>query len=308
MFDLTDAQIEGFAKYKASYLPSLIGTNAAFLQAIREHVGDIVGLAAPEACARRQDFFKFDIPATEFRERVLYEDFERVVLGGIRFKCRDPKFPFVELNANFHLFTPLILAEFAELARESFHAFAPKGILMTGSPHAAVSATTERWSSVLCGPTTVLSSRGLPAELACTFPTHVDFYETYRSAYEAWQTTSPNLRGFVRAESHEDLEASAAQGCLASLEDANGWCGVVAAREEALYGTQALYIFEIFLTERWRGRRVALALDAALVSHAARRFPLVWENIHAENWPSLRVALAQGRTIVETEYFIPWED
>ena len=81
---------------------------------------------------------------------------------------------------------------------------------------------------------------------------------------------------------------------------------MVAAREEALYGSRAMLIIEIFLAERWRGRGAAKAVDTALVSRMADRYPMVWEHIHAGNSPSLRTALAQGRSIVETEYFFPF--
>jgi hypothetical protein len=94
---------------------------------------------------------------------------------------------------------------------------------------------------------------------------------------------------------------------LASFSDKAGWCGVVAAREEAVYGKKALYIIEIFLVQRWRGRGAARAMDAALISKAANRYALVWEHIYSENLSSLRVALAQGRSVIETEYFFPYQ-
>ena len=111
-----------------------------------------------------------------------------------------------------------------------------------------------------------------------------------------------------RVSGKEDLEAAAAEGRGALFSDRAGRCGVVAVREEALYGMRALYIFEIFLAQRWHGKGAAKAMDTALVSKAANRYPLVWEHIHSENLPSLRVALAQGRSVVETEYFFPDAD
>ena len=94
---------------------------------------------------------------------------------------------------------------------------------------------------------------------------------------------------------------------MASFSDRAGLVlASVAVREEALCGMRALYIFEIFLAQRWHGKGAAKAMDTALVSKAADRYPLVWEHIHSENLPSLRVALAQGRLIIETEYFFPF--
>jgi hypothetical protein len=144
--------------------------------------------------------------------------------------------------------------------------------------------------------------------LMCSFPSKVAFYNEYREAYAEWQASSPGLGGLVHAEPEESLEASAAEGLLASFSDGAGWCGVAAGREEALYGKQALYIFEIFLVQRWRSRGDARAMDTTLLSKTADRYSLVWEHIHSENWPSLRVALAQGRSVIETEYFFRYQE
>lgn len=308
MFELTVEQIEAFAGYKASYLPEQIRTSPAFHPAVQEHAGALARLAQPELCARRKDLIKSELAADEFRERVLFEDGAKVVLGGIRFRNLDPEFPFVEVNASFDPFEPKLIEHVASVARQQFGGFAPKGILAVGPPDVALSTGVERWTHAVCGPSTTTCSALLPAELTFSFPARVDFYDAYGAAYARWQATSPGLSGFVRAEPRGDLEASAAEGLVASFADAAGWCGVVAAREEALYGTQALYIYEIFLVERWRGKGVAKAIDAALVSNVANRYCLVWENIHSENWPSLRVALARGRSVLETEYFFPYRE
>jgi hypothetical protein len=251
----------------------------------------------PTVCARRQ----------ESRERVLLHDGAKVIIGGVRFKNLDPNFPFVELNANFDLLESTVIEDAAAVARQQFGRFAPKGILIVGAPDVAVSSAIERWSHTVGGRSTPFCRASLPIGLTCSFPAEIDFYEEYRAAYAAWQATSPRLSGYVGPEPRSDLEASAERGLVVSLADATGWCGVAAAREQALYGTRALYIFEIFLVERWRGKGAAKAVDAALVASAATSYPVVWEHIHSENWPSLRVAFAQGRSLVETEYFVPYQ-
>lgn len=306
MFELTSEQIEGLVDYKASYLPGQISASPAFRPAVGQHVSSLTRLAEPEVCARRKEFMRSALAADEFRERVLIEDGAQVVVGGIRFRNLDPGFPFVELNANFDLLQPNLVGQIASVARHHFGGFAPKGILAVGPPKVALSIGVERWSHAVCGPSANTCNALLPDGLTCSFPATAEFYDAYRDAYAQWQATSPGLGGFVQAEPRQDLEASAAQGLLASFADAAGWCGVVAARQEALYGTQALYIYEIFLVERWRGKGAAKAIDAALVSRLASRYVLVWENIHSENWPSLRVAFAQGRSVLETEYFLPY--
>ena len=303
---LTFEQTEWFAAYKASYLPEEFHATPTFGSAIANHVGELLQLAEPDVCRARKRGTNSELAEDEFRERVLIEDGARIAIGGIRFKNDDLQFPFVGINANFNLFEPKLIGQIASVAKREFGAFEPKGILIPGPPHIALSTGFERWSHTVCGSATGAGNFRLPAELACSFPSHAEFYDEYRDTYAAWDALSPNLSSFLRAEAKEDLDASAAEGLLASFSDPAGWCGLIAAREEALYGTRALYIFEIFLVERWRGRGAAKAIDAALVSQAASRYSLIWEHIYSENWPSLRVALAQGRSIIETEYFFPF--
>ena len=308
MFKLTAAQIAGFADCRAAYLPSEIGAGPAFRPAVEQHVAALVRLTEPEVCASRRAHFKAELSADAFRERVLMQDGARVVVGGIRFRNLDPGFPFVEVNANFDLFAPDATVQLAQAAWQQFGAFEPQGILATGPPRVGLPDAVEPWAHTLAGPTWTHRQFPLRDGLICSFPSSVDFYDPYRRAYADWQASSPRLRRFVRTESRKDLEASAAEGLLASFADAQGWCGVVAASEEAFYGTPALYIFEIFLVERWRGKGAAAGIDAALLARIAARSSLVWERIHAENTPSLRVALERGRAILETEYFFPYRE
>lgn len=307
LFELTKAQIEEFAVHKASYLPEQIRTSRTFRPAIREHVRSLSELAEPTVCARRQEFIRSELGVDEFRERVLLQDGAKVIVGGVRFKNLDSKFPFVELNANFDLFESTVIEDAAAVARQQFGKFAPKGILIVGAPDVAVSSAIERWGHTVGGRSTPFCRASLPIGLTCSFPAEIDFYEEYRAAYAAWQATSPRLSGYVSPEPRSDLEASAAKGLMVSLADATGWCGAAAARERVLYGTRALYIFEIFLVERWRGKGAAKAVDAALVASAASSYSIVWEHIHSENWPSLRLAFAQGRSVLETEYFFRYQ-
>lgn len=307
-FELTEAQMQGFADYKASYLPSQVSAGPTFRTAIAEHVSSLAQLAEPEICARRKAFIKSELAEDAFRERVLLKDGARIVVGGIRFQNLNPEFPFVEINGNFDLFTPERMQHLASVARQQFGGFAPKGILITGPPDVEPSTGVERWTHTVGGPTAAACNAPLPLELTSSFPASVDFYDQYHAAYTEWQAVSPGLSSFVRPEPREDLEASAVGRLLASFTDAAGWSGLVAAREESFYGTPALHIFEIFLVERWRGRGAATAMEAALVSSLAGRYGFVWENIHSQNRPSLRVALAHGRSVLETEYFFPYDD
>ena len=301
----TEAQIQALADYKASYLPSEVGANSAFRSAIDEHVRALERLAEPETCVRRKVALGSELDADNFRERVVLSEGAEAVVAGIRFQNRDAAFPFVEINATFDLFEPERIEHVAAVAGEHFARFAPRGILVAGPPDLKLPIVFERWTHAVGGPAVAARDAPLPPALTCSFPAAIDFYAVYCAAYAAWQASSPGLSGFVRPEPRADLEAAAAAGLLASFADPAGWSGVVAAREEAFYGTPAMYIFEILLVERWRGRGAAVAIDGALVSRLAGRYPFVWEHIHSENWPSLRVAEAQGRSILETDYFFP---
>jgi hypothetical protein len=165
VFELTEAQIEEFAVYKASYLPEQIRTSRTFLPAIREHVRSLSELAEPTVCARRQEFIKSELDVDEFRERVLLQDGAKVIVGGVRFKNLDSKFPFVELNANFDLFDSTVIEDAASVARQQFDSFAPKGILIVGAPEIAVSTAIERWGHTVGGRSTRRAKRAKMAPI-----------------------------------------------------------------------------------------------------------------------------------------------
>src|SRR5204863_10043120 len=108
IFELTKAQIDRFADYKAGYLPSEIGSGPAFRTSIGQSVRSIIQLAKTNTCLQRKEFFKSALDQDEFRERVLLEDGAKVAIGGIRFRNLDPAFPFVEATANFDILEPTV--------------------------------------------------------------------------------------------------------------------------------------------------------------------------------------------------------
>jgi len=306
MLELTQAQIDRFADYKARYLPRKIASGPAFRASIAQKVEAILRLAAAETCLQRKAHFESALDPDAFRERVLVEEGAKVAIGGIRFRNLDPGFPFIEVTSNFNLLEPSLSLPVLTIAAQQFAGFAPRGLLLAGPAGVTLAMPFERWTHVVAGASAQACAAVLPTGLSCSFPAKVDFYDAYHTAYSQWRASSPGLAPFVRIEPGQSMGEAAAAGLLASFHDARGWCGVVGAREEAFYGTPAMYIFELFLVERWRGRRAGRAIDAALVCPMAERYPVVWEHIHAGNLPSLRTALAQGRSIVETEYFLPF--
>jgi len=306
MLELTQAQIDRFADYKARYLPRKIASGPAYRASIAQQVEAIVRLAAAETCLRRKAHFESALDPDAFRERVLVEEGAKVAIGGIRFRNLDPGFPFIEVTSNFDVLDLSLSRPVLAIAARQFAGFAPRGLLLAGPPGVTLAMPFERWTHVVAGASAQACAAVLPTGLCCSFPAKVDFYDAYHAAYAEWRASSPGLAPFVRIEPRQSMEEAAAAGLLASFHDASGWCGVVGAREEALYGTPAMYIIELFLVERWRGRRAGRAIDTALVSRMAEHYPVVWEHIHAGNLPSLRTALAQGRSIVETEYFLPF--
>ena len=306
MLELTQAQIDRFADHKARYLPSKIASGPVFRASVVQEVEAIVRLAAAETCLGRKAHFGSALDPDAFRERVLVEEGAKIAIGGIRFRNLDTGFPFIEVTSNFNLLDPSLSLPVLAIAARQFAGFAPRGLLLTGPPGVALAMPFERWTHVVAGASAQACAAVLPAGLCCSFPAKVDFYDAYHTAYSEWRANSPGLAPFVRIEPRQSMEEAAAAGLLASFHDSSGWCGVVCAREEALYGTPAMYIIELFLVERWRGRRAARAIDTALVSRMGEHYPVVWEHIHAGNLPALRTALAQGRSIVETEYFLPF--
>lgn len=89
-----------------------------------------------------------------------------------------------------------------------------------------------------------------------------------------------------------------------ALRDDDGFAGLAAATISPLFGRRALCMLDVFLSERWRGKGLAPAVQSTFLAGQRSGADTVWGHIHARNIPSLRTAQKLGRRPVQQEYFV----
>ncbi len=193
------------------------------------------------------------------------------------------------------------LKDLTPFMRSEFQAINPKGFTFEQAPKCVDG--TLAWSHVVFGGESERLA-ALPEDLVITWPGEFAYHSTYRSEYIQYLNRFPDLKGFVRVEPEEDLQTAARNGLLLQIEDTRGnFLGVIAGQPLSLYGLQALYIFEIFLSRIIQGKGYAPVVESLFIQQLRPRFSFVWGNIHDHNLPSLRTAQRVGRKIIQTEFF-----
>lgn len=301
-FGLSKALSKSFADPVLEYLPDLFDRQEIF-DSEYEDLESLAQLANADIVKERIDRLAVRLSPDEMTERVLYNDGSKVVVAGLRFRNLDLQFPFVALKLNFRADQESTIQLLRKLVRENFDEAVPRGFTLWEKPGQNLYQT-ETWSYIVAGPTASIEPRDLPSNLTLAHPSTVsEFYEDYKAEYEAWRLSHPKLAPFVQVETKEDLEASGAKGLLTTLEDAQGWAGLVVAKSSPLFGRKGLSMLDIMLSQRLRGQGLGKKLEATFVAKQRDQFELVWGHIHSENHASLRTAQSLGRELIQQEYF-----
>ena len=80
--------------------------------------------------------------------------------------------------------------------------------------------------------------------------------------------------------------------------------GLIAAERSDFLGTQAIYFNEILIYPEFKGRGLAKAMQRKFISELPDDFKLVWGTIDAQNFPSLKTAMSNGRKVIRYECFL----
>ncbi|MGE0173945.1 MAG: hypothetical protein AB7T49_14205 [Oligoflexales bacterium] len=301
---LTDDEIQTFATPLLEYLPEEVKSHGGVVCAMEAHIESLDKLASPEACNRRQNLLAPGQPAENLAERIVRLTGKKVGIIGIRFKQLNPNYPFCQLQLNF---TPSLaeIETIKAIARRQFHSFSLKGMLIRQSPQFNAGQA-QKWSHTVWGHTKVEEVE-LP-KVDLSWEKSVNFYAEYAREFEAFLCDNESKRSFLRMESEADLNEAAEARLLLSIGDQSGWAGVIAGEVKSYHGYPCLYIFELFLCKRLRGQKLARPLEAYFLRSLSNRFERVFGHIDDANQPSLRTAFSLGRSIIESEFFIPLDN
>ena len=305
-----------FAEPLKEYLPREIVSARGLREAVINDVEVLSELADPKVAVIRRERLNLALEPAEIAEKLLLKTRtlpplkSRIVIGGARFRNLDTAFPFVEIHLNYRIKKAAQIEELRQMVDENFYALRPRGFTFKEAPGLGpqlglTEGALQEWSHAVWGPTKKIAAAPLPKGLELKAETSIAFYSAYEREYREWRDRNEQLAPFVRIESEADMETAVKAGLVHSVYDAKGWAGVVAGQSNPFYNAPSIYIFELFLAERLRGKGLGRAMEALFVERVSDRFPYVWGNIHSVNTASLKTALGLGRQIVQTEYFVP---
>ena len=300
-FGLSKTQLRSFHEPVLEYLPEFFNPQAVS-DSEYEDLESLAQLAVPTVVAERIEKLGVHLGPDEMKEKLLFNDGKRVVVSGLRFRNLDLSFPFVALKANFRVNEPETIRLLKSLVMKTYGDADPQGFTIWEQPGLDLTQS-ENWSIVVGGPidTTAIET---PKRFEFKWESSPDsFFLELEKEYRVWVQENPELAKFVRLESFRDLETSGAKGLLLSLYDENGWAGIVAGKSSPLFGEEALYMIELFLSKRMRGKGLAKVLESQFLSKMSHEFNIVWGHIHRANVASMKTALSLGRVPLQQEYF-----
>jgi len=228
------------------------------------------------------------------------------VLAGVRYLGMDPDLPFVGIAGSDRVLGSDDHEALLTVARHHFAPFGPRFVLLetADDPGAWPGSLQEKRRVV--GQLGELRRRPVPSDVRAVVRRDVDHYERYAALWRAHHEADPRRRRWGRAESREDLAALAAQGLLLDVEVDGVWAGTLAPEPAARWGARGVTVVELLLDPAVRGRGLGRHLSTLLArSVPAPDEELLFGEVHHDNQPAYRAALAAGRVDVGGEVVLP---
>jgi L-amino acid N-acyltransferase YncA len=231
-------------------------------------------------------------------------------IAGIRFRGRDIEKPFVDIIATSATPDYLGIAELGDVLAH-FEAFAPLclRVHLPGDARGAAAPAGPSFASVpdqlvVAGPVAQMtkqarSPRFDSVQLVRAVP--ADAAARVAEIYDEVRRSNPRLDEWATPSSGDSLADADEEALLFDIVVEGRIAGVVAATRDNAYGFTGFTVEEIALDSAHRRRGYGLAV----LQHLAQRLPVdasdvLWGHIHPDNAPSLRNALASGRTVVSS--------
>lgn len=230
--------------------------------------------------------------AESYRHRLLNVGGE-TLLVGIRFKGGDVTQPFVDLLA----WTGAPRRSWIPAIGKAFSPFDPLSVRFCWSRKTEPPWPGEIDQYVMAGPANGTHHQWVTP--ACD----LSWFPDFRSSFDRWQRNDP-VGPEVRPAEADELQACLDDGHVVIASCGGTFVGVAACRWDSERSFAGWTIVEEFVVPEWRGRKLGVALQRALML----RLPVgdvVWGTIHGKNVASQATAARCGREIVETWWFTP---
>ena len=294
-----------YQNYLKSYLPEEIIRHSDFKASILTGLDELIELSETKVCEARKNGLGLSCDSRDLAERTLKLENGSEFIAGARFKNLNVEFPFVEVQ----LCSPISKEQIEEISaavQTEFKNLRPLGFKFKDKPNAHPSF--EKWSHTVFGRITKQAPLSLPNGMSLSFSSRLDWHEQYIAEYQERLAEKKELDGFVRIGQLDEFKESADDHALLLVSDVDGFCGVIAGIKSPIYGLPAIYMIESYLSKRWVGKKIAPVAHAFFLNEIAKRCDYVWGTIYDKNLSSLNTALRTGRRVIETEYFVRFDN
>lgn len=256
-----------------------------------------------EVQKQRQGLFKIG-QAQDYQEKIVSLSNGQKILCGIRHEGCDPEKPFVQLTPSFELRSPKEALKVYEEIRDQFSIFRPKFIRYWSA------FKDERVNLVgsifMVAPTQKIKK--IPpwqeeSRIELQAITDPSYYSWYLKHYKEFHQERPDLKTMVGITPESTLKESLDQGLLFFALIKGERIGLIAAVRSPFLGLSGFYFNEILLSQKWKGKGLAKALQRKFIQEHAQE-EIVWGTIDHSNLTSLGTARANGRVGIRYECFL----
>jgi len=128
------------------------------------------------------------------------------------------------------------------------------------------------------------------------------YYEWYKSEYDKFHLEKPEFKNRIQINSKAVMDGSAKEGLLYLLIRDQNKIGLISGERERFLNKPAIYLNEILIAQRYRGRGYAKRLLASFVNTLDADYFVC--DIDADNLPSIQTALRSGQKVFSQEIFV----
>lgn len=239
----------------------------------------------------------------DYQEKIISLSDERKLICGIRHLGCNPKLPFIHIVPNFSLKNKKEALDIGRILYQEFSIFHPKTLCFWSKTKVEVDRPGVLY---LVARSEDIQARSFSNSKDIFLKKVEDqsYYNWYQCEYEKFHLQFPHLKWTVTVNSQDIMEQSRKEGLLYYGVVNDEIIGLIAAVRSNFLGHSGLYFNEIYLTSKWRGQKLAPILQRRFILEQASPREIIWGTIDAENLPSLKTALSNGRFSVRFENFV----
>ena len=249
-------------------------------------------------------FENVNIPNTkveDFKERII-ETSSGKILIGIRFLGMDISKPFVNVWTSFAIEKEL--ENIIEICKQEFKIFKPKHIRFWSKNKKQKNVCQNHIVGniqEIC-----VSKKPINYEnVALEKITNLDFYAWYEKMYTQFHKDFPELKAYVSINSLETFTDIMKQKMCYFIYFEGEKVGLIAANKDECLGMSSIYMYEIIIDKKFKGKKIATASQRKLIELHKENYTYINGNIDSRNIPSTKNALSVGRKIISSEILLP---